>query len=85
MHNWLLDIDGISSQWKDVVLVSNWDCELGQMDFDGLYESIPNSISRLSTNLDSRNYDLSNMGPGEDIVGKIYRGDSREEEEIELG
>ena len=85
LHNWLLDIDGISSQWKDGVLISNWDGELGQMDFDGLYESIPNSISRLSTNLDSRNYDLSNMGPGEDIVGKIYRGDSREEEEIELG
>ncbi len=66
LHNWLLDINGISSQWKDGVLVSNWDGELGQMDFDGLYESIPNSISRLSTNLDSRNYDLSNMGPGED-------------------
>ena len=30
-------------------------------------------------------YDLSNMGPGEDVVGKIYRGDIREEEEIELG
>jgi hypothetical protein len=25
------------------------------------------------------------MGPGEDVVGKIYRGDIREEEEIELG
>ena len=25
------------------------------------------------------------MGPGEDVVGKIYRGDSGEEEEIELG
>ena len=84
LHNWLLDIDRISSQWKDVVLVSNWDGELGQMDFDGLYESIPNLIARLSTNLDSCNYNLSNMGPGEDVVGKIYRGDSGEEEEIEL-
>jgi len=25
------------------------------------------------------------MGPGENVVGKIYRGDSGEEEEIELG
>jgi len=38
-------------------------------------ESIPNSIARLSTNLDPRNYDLSNMGPGEDVVGEIYHGD----------
>ncbi len=39
-----MDIDGISSQWKDGVLVRNWDGELGQMDFDGLRESIPNLI-----------------------------------------
>jgi hypothetical protein len=58
------------------------------MDFNGLRVSIPNSIARLSTNLDPHNYDLSNMGPGEDVVGKIARGDSgekEEEEEIELG
>jgi hypothetical protein len=59
---------------------------LGRNDFDGLRESIPNSIVRLSTNLDPRNYDTSNMGPGEDVVGEIYRGDKGEkEEEIELG
>ncbi len=85
LHNWLLNIDGISEQWNDGVLVSDWDGELGRMDFDGLRESIPNSIARLSTNFDPRNYDLSIMGPREDIVGEIYHGDSREEEEIELG
>ena len=85
LHNWLLDIDGISIQWKNGVLVSNWDGELGQMDFDGLRESILNSIARLSTNLDPRNYDLSNMGPGEDVVGETYHGDRGEEEEMELG
>ena len=61
---------------------------MGHMDFNGLRVSIPNSIARLSTNLDPHNYDLSNMGPGEDVVGKIARGDSgekEEEEEIELG
>ena len=80
-----MGIDGISSQWDDGVLVSDWDGELGQMDFDGLCESIPNLIARLSTNLDPRNYNLSNMGPGEVIVGTIYHGDSGEEEAIELG
>jgi hypothetical protein len=47
LHNWLLDIDGLSDQWNDGVLVSDWDGELGQMDFDGLGESIPiNSATR---------------------------------------
>ncbi len=45
LHNWLLDIDGLSDQWNDEVLGSDWDGELGQMDFDGLGESIPNSIA----------------------------------------
>ena len=85
LRNWVLDIDGLSDKWNDGVLVSNWDGELGQMDFDGLGESIPNSIAQLSTNLDPRNYDLSNMGPGEDVVGKIYHGDRGEEEEMEHG
>jgi len=85
LHNWLLDIDGLSDKWNDGVLVSDWDGELGQMDFDGLVESIPNSIARLSTNLDPCNYDLSNMGPGEDVVGEICHGDRGEEEEIEHG
>ena len=80
-----MDIDGISSQWKDGVLVSNWDGELGHMDFDGLRESILNSIARLSTNLNPCNYDISNMGPRKDVVGEIYHGDSGEEEEMELG
>ena len=86
LHNWLLNIDGISSQWKDGVLVSNWDGDLGWMDFDELGETIPNLIARLSTNLDPRNYNLSNMGPGQNIVGEIYHGDCGEDEEdMELG
>jgi hypothetical protein len=83
--DWLLDIDGISSQWKDGLLVSDWDGVLGQMDINGLHESIPNSIVQLSSILDPHNYNLSNMGPGEDVVGEIYHCDSGEEEEIELG
>ena len=63
LHNWLLDIDRISGQWNDGVLDSNWDGELGQNDFDGLRESIPTLIAQLSTYLNPRNYDLSNMRP----------------------
>ena len=58
---------------------------MGRMDFDGICESIPNSIARLSSNLDPRNYDISNMGPGEDVVGEIYHGDRGGEEEEEEG
>ena len=32
-------------EWKDGVLVIDWDGELGQMDSDGLHESNPNSIA----------------------------------------
>ncbi len=45
LRNWLLDIDGLSGQRKDGVLVSNWDGKLGWMDFDGLRESISNLIA----------------------------------------
>ena len=58
------------------------------MDFNRLRESIPNAIAQLSTNLDPRNYDLSNTGPGEDVVGELAcgdRGEQEEEEEIVLG
>ena len=67
------------------MLGSDWDGVLRLMDFDGLHESIPNLIARLNSNLNPHNYNLSNMEPGEDVVGEIYRGDSGEEEEIELG
>ncbi len=36
-------------------------------------------------NSSNSNYDLSNMGPGEDAVGEIYHGDRGEEEEMEHG
>ncbi len=55
--------------------MSNWEGELGGLDFDGLPSSIPNTIARLSTNLDPRNYDQSGMGPGEDVVGECNAND----------
>ncbi len=49
--------------------VSNWTGPLGDLDFEGVREEVPNAIARLSTNLDPRNYDLSGVGPGEDVTG----------------
>ena len=54
------------------------------MDFHGLRESIPNSIAQLSSNIDPCNYDLWDMGPGEDIVGEVHHGDRKEEDDMEL-
>ena len=88
LHNQLLDINGLSNKWNGGVLVSDREGELGHMDFNGLRESIPNAIAQLSTNLDPRNYDLSNTGPGEDVVGELAcgdRGEQEEDEEIVLG
>ena len=45
LYNWLLGIDGLSNKWNDGVLVSDWEGELGRMDFNGLRESIPNAIA----------------------------------------
>ena len=72
LHNWLLDIDGISSVWENGVRIihSDWEGPLGNLDLDGVREDIPNAISHLSTNFDPRNYDLSGMGPGEDVTGE---------------
>ena len=71
LHNWLLDIDGISAVWQNGVRVwaSDWSGPLGELEFEGVREEVPNAIARLSMNLDPRNYDLSGMGPGEDVTG----------------
>ena len=77
LHNWLLEIDGLNGQWRGGVPLSNWEGELGGLDFDGLPSAIPNAIARLSANLDLCNYDESGMGPGEDVVGECNANDSR--------
>jgi hypothetical protein len=85
LHNLHLEVDKLSCKWNDGVLVSNYDGELGQMNFGGLRESIPNLIARISINLDPHNYDLSDMRPGKDVVGEVYLGDRCKEEEIDIG
>ncbi len=68
LHNWLLEIDGLSGEWKSGVPVSDWVGKMGSLDFDGLCPSISNAIARMSPNLEPHNYDLWGVGPGEDIV-----------------
>jgi hypothetical protein len=71
MHNWLLDIDGISAVWQNGVHVWASDCTgpLGELEFEGIRDEVLNAIAKLSMNLDPRKYDLSGMGTGEDVTG----------------
>ena len=69
LHNWLLDIDGLTGEWKDGVPVSDREGTMGQHDDDyPLNAPMPNAIARLHHNLNYRNYDLSGMGPGNDVT-----------------
>jgi hypothetical protein len=52
------------------VFPSDWEGPLCDLDIDGVWEGIPNVISRLWTNLHPQKYDLSGVGPGEDITGE---------------
>ena len=72
LHNWLLDIDGLTGQWKEGVPVSDWEGALGKHDDDyPLNNAVPNAVTRLHTSLNFRNYDTSGMGPGTDINNTI--------------
>ncbi len=70
LHNWLLDIDGLGGVWNGGISVSDWTGPLGDMDFEGINEDIPNAIARLTCNLDLQNYDSSGLGHGSDVIFK---------------
>ena len=72
LHNWLLNIDGLSGEWNNGVPVSDWEGPIGGMDLEGIDAVVANRIARLSKNLNPRNYDSSGMGPGNDVVGEVY-------------
>jgi hypothetical protein len=82
LHNWLLEIVRLNGQWRGGVQLSDWERELGGLDFAGLPSSIPDTIARLSANLDPRNYDVSGMGPGEDVVGECNANDRGQDDGI---
>ena len=84
LNNWLLDIDVLSEKWVGGVqqCISNWEGELGGLDFSGVHKDIPNALARLSENLDARNYDSSGLGPGLDVIGEtrtIFTQEIRED------
>ncbi len=70
LHSWLLEVDGLNEKWVSGVqnLTSNWDGEMGSLDYDGVEVAVPNALACLSQNLDLRNYDSSGMGPGLNVV-----------------
>ena len=82
LHNWLLDTDGLDEEWTDGMPTSVWTGEMGRHDFEGIEDHIPNAISRLSTNLEPCNYDMSRMGRGEDVVN-IHPADT--DQDVDAG
>jgi hypothetical protein len=72
LHNWLLNIDGLTGEWRDGVPVSDWEGSMGQHDDDyPVSDRVPNAVAQLHHNLNFRNYDLSGMGPGSDISSSM--------------
>jgi hypothetical protein len=72
-----LEINGLNGAWKGTVPLSDWEGEMAGLDFDGQQTSILNAIARLSTNLDPHNYNLSGIGPGEEVIGISHDGYKR--------
>ena len=86
LHNWLLEVDGLTQEWVVGILKLTSDCdgEMGCLDNDGVQVGVPNALTHLSTNLDPRNYDSSGLGPGLDVVDEtrtIMNRDFGESEE----
>ncbi|KAI2492141.1 Plant transposon protein [Fragilaria crotonensis] len=80
LHNWLLDVDGLSAEpWDGGVATSTtaggqnddvpggWDGEMGQYDEED-YGVFPSAIRNLNNPVAMRSYDLSGMGPGSDAI-----------------
>jgi DDE superfamily endonuclease len=76
LHNWLLDVDGLSAPWEGAVptntveddeVMGGWDGEMGQHD-DEDFDVLPAAIRDLNNPVEMRNYDQSGMGPGSDAI-----------------
>jgi hypothetical protein len=49
---------------------SEWEGDLGCLDYKGVPVEVPNALARLSANLDPRNFDSSGVGPGSDVMAE---------------
>ena len=78
LHNWLLDVDGLSAPWEGAVstvtatrdegvVISDWDGELGQYEEEDL-GFLPEAVRNLNNPAAMRANDISGMGPGSDTV-----------------
>ena len=72
LHNWLLELDGLTNEWVGGVrnVVNEWEGDLGCLDFEGVPVEVPNALAFSSANLDPRNYDSSGLGPGSDVMSE---------------
>lgn len=62
LHNWLLEVDGLDGEW---------DGAIGQQDAYDVTSHVPFSLQRLQLGFDPRSYDVSGLGPGEDVEGLL--------------
>jgi len=72
LHNWLLEVDGLTEEWVGGVRMvgSEWEGDLGCLDFEDVPVEVPNALARLSANLDPRYFDSSGVGPGSDVMAE---------------
>ena len=72
LHNWLLEVDGVTEEWVGGVrmVVSEWEGDLGCLDYEGVPVEVPNALAHLSANLDPRNFDLLDQRPGSDVMAE---------------
>ena len=66
LHNYLLEIDGLSIEWNG---------DVGLFDIEESDGNVPFAIRRLQTGAEKRNYDRSDIGPG------YFQNDDNEEED----
>jgi hypothetical protein len=74
LHNWLLELDGLTGEWIGGVqnVVSEWEGDLGCLDFESVPVEVPNALACLSANLHPRNYDSVGLGHGSDIMAENH-------------
>jgi hypothetical protein len=72
LRNWLLEVDGLTEEWVGGVrkVGSEWEGDLGYLDYEGVPVEVSNALTRLSANLDPRNFDSSGVGPGSDVMAE---------------
>ncbi len=74
LHNWLLEVDGLTEEWVSGVrkVGSEWEGDLGCLDFEDVPVEVPNALAQLLANLDTRNFDSSGVGPGSDVMSENH-------------